>query len=55
MNVRNIPAACTGVVWFPNQIIATTMTKTRLMREATEYVTGETIERRMNASIFCPK
>ena len=50
-----IPAAWTGVVLLPNQMTAKTMTKTRLMSEATEYVTGETMESRINARMFCPK
>ena len=55
MKVSAIPAAWTGVVLLPNQMMAITMTKTRLIRDATEYVTGEVIDRSMNASMFWAK
>lgn len=53
--VRAIPKACMGVVAFPNQTMATTTTKTRLINEATEYDTGEIMESRTNAMMFCAK
>ncbi len=53
--MRTIPTACIEVVLLPNQTMAMTMTKTRFMSDATEYVTGETRERRMKASMFWAK
>ena len=50
-----IPKPWIGWIDWLNHTIAIQITTTRLMRDAIEYVTGETDERMMNAIMFCAK
>src|SRR5437764_4466124 len=50
-----MPTSWTRVVLVWNQTIDNRMTKIRFTSEATEYVTGEIIERSTNAMIFWKK